>query len=258
VVESKGSSRVSRPAALVERYNLKNATIFGGASLIDQFLQLVELPKVLAAKLTPHEKAKQSRYSLFDEVLMLLIRRMLGLGRIADFSTIEHDPLLARLLGLPKLPDVTIPYKDLARFAAKPVRAALQRCTSMWWASTSANLSSWTSIRPLAATSANRWRSTGNWNLRLPAQGRHHLVQVQPVPEMTQQPRAAQRPAADVQALGLRLRRRRLLWGEQPREAVDQAPDGLRSSWSSRTKLWMIVALARRAFASKWSSANWR
>lgn len=76
---------------------------------------------------------------------------------------------------------------------------------------------------------------------------------------MIQQPRAAQRPAADeLQALGLRLRRRRLLWGEQPREAVDQAPDGLRSSWSSRPKLWMIVALARRAVASEWLSANWR
>lgn len=126
MVASKSNRPAPRQAALPERFNLKNATIFGGASLIHQFLERVGIPRLLAEKLAPHEKASHSRYSLFAETLVLLIGRMLGLGRIADFSTVEQDPLLTRLLGLAKLPDVTILYKDLSRLAATPVHAGLQ------------------------------------------------------------------------------------------------------------------------------------
>ena len=113
-------------AALPERFTLTNATPYGGAQLIWRFLEHVGLPARAAAALAPHEKAKHAKYSLVQEVLLLLIGRMLGLGRVFDFVELEQDPLLKFLFGLPKLPDVTILYKELVRLGSAPVRAALQ------------------------------------------------------------------------------------------------------------------------------------
>lgn len=126
MVQGNNSRQPTRLGSMVEQFNLKNATIFGGAGLIWQFLDLVGVPTLLTDKLAPHEKARHAKYSLASEVLVLLLGRMLGLSRIADFSLVEEDPLLTRLLRLPKLPDVTILYKELVRLAIAPVRAALQ------------------------------------------------------------------------------------------------------------------------------------
>jgi len=111
---------------LPEQFTLKNATPFGGANLIWRFLEAIGLADMLTAALAPHEKATHARYSLVQEVLLLLIGRMLGLGRIADFTEVEQDPLLIRLFRLPKLPDVTILYKELARLGTGGIRAALR------------------------------------------------------------------------------------------------------------------------------------
>ena len=113
-------------ALLPEQFTLKNATPYGGAQLIWRFLERVGLPARTAAALAPHEKAKHARYSLMQEVLLFLIGRMLGLGRVFDFVELEQDPLLKFLFGLPKLPDVTILYKELVRLGRASVRAALQ------------------------------------------------------------------------------------------------------------------------------------
>ena len=113
-------------AALPEQFTLTNATPYGGAQLIWRFLDHIGLPARAAAALAPHEKAKHAKYSLVQEVLVFLIGRMLGLGRVFDFVELEQDPLLKFLFGLPKLPDVTILYKELVRFGRTSVRAALQ------------------------------------------------------------------------------------------------------------------------------------
>ena len=113
-------------APLPEQFTLTNATPYGGAQLIWRFLDHVGLPARAAAALAPHEKAKHAKYSLVQEVLLFLIGRMLGLGRVFDFVELEQDPLLKFLFGLPKLPDVTILYKELVRLGRASVRAALQ------------------------------------------------------------------------------------------------------------------------------------
>ena len=51
---------------------------------------------------------------------------MWGLGRITEFGAVEGDVLLARLLRLPRLPDVTILCNKLERLATVPIRAVLQ------------------------------------------------------------------------------------------------------------------------------------
>lgn len=111
---------------LPEQFTLPNATVYGGANLIWRFLQHVGLFAALEAALAPHRKAKHARYSVVQEVVLLLLGRMLGLGRVADFIEVEEDPLLTRLFRLPKLPDVTILYKELVRLGADAVRSALQ------------------------------------------------------------------------------------------------------------------------------------
>ena len=103
----KPDGRRARSSVLPEQFTLKNATLFGGANLIWRFLEYIRFVPLLASALAPYGKAKHAKYSLGQEVLLLLVGRMLGLGRIADFSEVEQDPLLTRLFGLPKLPDVT-------------------------------------------------------------------------------------------------------------------------------------------------------
>ncbi len=124
MAEQSGGRKRSR--VLPEQFTLKNATPFGGANLIWRFLETIGLGDLLASALEPHHKANHARYSLVQEVLLLLIGRMLGLGRIADFTEVEQDPLLTRLFRLPKLPDVTILYKELVRLGTQGIRGALQ------------------------------------------------------------------------------------------------------------------------------------
>ena len=113
-------------APLPEQFTLRNATPYGGTQLIWRFLEFVGVPARAAAVLAPHAKAKHAKYSLVQEVLLFIIGRMLGLGRVFDFVVLEQDPLLKFLFGLPKLPDVTILYKELVRLGRPVVRAALR------------------------------------------------------------------------------------------------------------------------------------
>ena len=113
-------------AALPEQFTWTNATPYGGAQLIWRFFDHIGLLARAAAALAPHEKAKHAKYSLVQEVLLFLIGRMLGLRRVSDFVELEQDPLLKFLFGLPKLPDVTILYKELVRLGRTCVRADLQ------------------------------------------------------------------------------------------------------------------------------------
>ena len=57
--------------------------------------------------------------------MVLITGRAFGLSRIRDFQHIEHDPLLASLFDLPKLPDITSLYRELIRFGRDQVAAAL-------------------------------------------------------------------------------------------------------------------------------------
>ena len=118
--------REKRSDVLPERFTLRNATPYGGANLICRFLEYVGLKDRLEDALAAHRKAPHAKYSLVQEVQLLVVGRMLGLGRISDFSEVEEDPLLTRLFRLPKLPDVTILYKELVRLGRDAVRQALQ------------------------------------------------------------------------------------------------------------------------------------
>lgn len=125
-MEKLTTAAVGRSKTVVQQFNLKNATPFGGANLIWRFFEHVGLPAALTSALAPFHKAAHAKYSLVQEVLVLLLGRMLGLGRIHDFRVLEEDPLLKRLLRLPKLPDMTILYKEMVRLGAAQSQQALQ------------------------------------------------------------------------------------------------------------------------------------
>ncbi|WAH36468.1 hypothetical protein [Alicyclobacillus dauci] len=61
-----------------------------------------------------------------DIALTMILRSMLGQERIFHFEDIEQDPLLRLKLGLPKLPDTTLLYKDLRRIGLQAGMSAIR------------------------------------------------------------------------------------------------------------------------------------
>jgi hypothetical protein len=112
-------------ARLHEVFNLEGATPFGGSNLLIDYGTHLGLWDALRDALQPVEKRPNARFRLADTAAVLLVGRILGLERISAFDLIEEDSLLRLKFGLPKLPDYTLLYKDLARLGAPAARAAL-------------------------------------------------------------------------------------------------------------------------------------
>jgi hypothetical protein len=89
--------------------------MFGGANPLLDYLEAVGLRRILDECVSVR-KRPDSAYSMADVLTVLVVGWMLGLERIFHFQDIERDPLLTLKLGLNKLPDHTLLYKDLARF----------------------------------------------------------------------------------------------------------------------------------------------
>jgi hypothetical protein len=114
---------------LPEQYTLANATPFGGATLIWRFLDKLGFRRLLQTALGPFDKRQsiQVQYTLPEVVEVLVLGRILGIGRIHEFRHLEQDPLLRRLFGWAKLPDMTTLYRDLQRLGQQAVLGALER-----------------------------------------------------------------------------------------------------------------------------------
>jgi len=109
--------KLSTSKALHTEFSLPNATLFGGALPMLDYIKKLELEKQFTTALN-FSKAPHATYSLPQICVTQIVGRLLGKERICHFEEIEQDTFLARELGLSggKLPDTTILYKDLDRF----------------------------------------------------------------------------------------------------------------------------------------------
>ncbi|MCL4517187.1 MAG: IS1380 family transposase [Firmicutes bacterium] len=114
-----------KSASISEKFSLKHATVYGGANLLlDYYLGRLKLPELFLEHLAVH-KAAWASYQMPDIATSLIAGFTLGLHRIHHFEELEDDELLALKLGLPKLPDYTILYKDLEKFDTPEKLASL-------------------------------------------------------------------------------------------------------------------------------------
>ncbi len=100
---------------ITEVFNLKNATHFAGASILLDYINGTRLTEQYQNAVSI-VKRSDSLYPMEDQLTALTIGRLLGVIRIHHFSVLERDPLLALKLGVEKLSDNTVFYKDLDRF----------------------------------------------------------------------------------------------------------------------------------------------
>src|SRR5690625_7482025 len=94
--------------------NLKNATVFGGAITILDYMEKSEVTEILRKNLSVQKRG--GKFPLADVATALIIGRLLGIERIYHFEDIENEVLLKRFFGWDKLPDYTTYYNDLQRF----------------------------------------------------------------------------------------------------------------------------------------------
>jgi hypothetical protein len=98
-------------------FSLPNATLFGGALPLLNYVKRLKVTKLFEEALT-FFKGPNSRYDLPQICVTQIVGRLLGKDRISHFEEIEKDKFLARELNFTKgkLPDTTTLSKDLDRF----------------------------------------------------------------------------------------------------------------------------------------------
>ena len=96
--------------------NLKNATVFGGAIPLLDYMEKIEVTEILRKNLSVQKRG--GKFPLADVATTLIIGRLLGIDRIYHFEDIENEILLKRFFGWDKLPDYTTYYNDLQRFTS--------------------------------------------------------------------------------------------------------------------------------------------
>lgn len=122
-----GNTHRQRSATVRETFDLDGATAFGGAALLVDYAQKIGLRRKVRQALARCEKRCNAIYSLASVVEVLVFGRVLGIGRVHEFEQVEGDELFRRKLGLRKMPDTTLLYRDLERFRSERERDALRR-----------------------------------------------------------------------------------------------------------------------------------
>jgi hypothetical protein len=104
-----------RSRKITEVFNLKNSTHFAGAGMLMDYIIGTRLTEQYQNAVSI-VKRSDSLYPMEHQLTVLTIGRLLGVIRPHHFSVLERDPLLVQKLGVEKLSDNTILYKDLVRF----------------------------------------------------------------------------------------------------------------------------------------------
>jgi len=113
-----GSRRTRKIASrkIDDSFDLRGATPFGGFNLASDYMTRLGIDRKLL-KYFGRWKCKWAVYGMAVILRHVLDGFLLGLGRIYDFEAVEDDPLICAKRGLDKMPDYTLLYKDLERFA---------------------------------------------------------------------------------------------------------------------------------------------
>jgi len=118
--------RQRKSCKLHTRFDLHSVTAFGGAAGLIDFVLKTGIEKHFRAE--GLHKRKDAQFQMDDVALTFILGFLLGQERVFHFEDIEQDPLLTLKLGLPKLPDTTLLYKDLKRMGSpagiKAIRSA--------------------------------------------------------------------------------------------------------------------------------------
>jgi hypothetical protein len=121
------STRRGRPAIVREKFDLEGATGFGGANLLVDYAQKIGLRKAIRRETRGFEKRDNAIYPLASTLELMVFGRVLGVGRLHEFEVLENDDLLRLKLGLRKMPDTTLLYRDLERLSEDRHRDSLHR-----------------------------------------------------------------------------------------------------------------------------------
>src|SRR5690625_7479917 len=93
---------------------LKNATAFGGAIPLRDYMKKIEVTEILRRNLSVQKRG--GKLPLADVATELLIGRLLGIERNYHFEDIENKVLLKRYFRWDKLTDYKTYYNYLQRF----------------------------------------------------------------------------------------------------------------------------------------------
>ena len=107
--------RRERSRKIEERFDLENATLYGGASTILDYINGTGLKEEFGRAVLI-EKRSDSLYKMEDQLTSIVVGRLLGMDRLYHFEAIEEDALISQKMGLEKLSDFTVLYKDIGRF----------------------------------------------------------------------------------------------------------------------------------------------
>ena len=110
-------------------FDLKNATLYGGAAAFLSYINGTGLKKQFQKHITT-TKRQNSTYPMEDQLTAMVAGRVLGMERVYHFEAIENDPLIAKEIGMEKLSDTTVLYKDLGRFQTE---AQIEELKEVQW-----------------------------------------------------------------------------------------------------------------------------
>jgi hypothetical protein len=108
-----------------ETFTLRRATRFGGFNALSDFVRAQGVDRGLSAAFG-QSKAPWATYTLPETLRHLLDGYLLGVERVWHFADLEQEPLLCVKRGRDRLPDYTLLYRDLARFAAPGLLSQLR------------------------------------------------------------------------------------------------------------------------------------
>ena len=105
------------------RFEDQRLTSFGGVIVFQSLFQLLGLP----SRLRPcfRHLGRSGIYGVHRIVLLLIVHFLLGFRRLRDVDYYRDDPLVQRLLGLQRLPDVATisrTLKDMDRAGVEQLR----------------------------------------------------------------------------------------------------------------------------------------
>jgi hypothetical protein len=101
------------------RFADHDLTSFGGLVVFQAFLQRVDMRARLRSSL--RHLASTAAYDFSRVVLILIVHTLLGWRRLRDLDYYRDDPLVLRVLGLRRMPDVSTVSRRLGQFDARSV-----------------------------------------------------------------------------------------------------------------------------------------
>ena len=113
-------------------------TVWAGVILLRLYVELIGLRTTLATTLAPLAKRSNNQIPAPDVFLAWVYGLALGAERFAHFTRFRRDPLLSRLLGLPRFPSpdtlrrffFAFTYARLTTVSEALMRQSLERLRS--------------------------------------------------------------------------------------------------------------------------------